>query len=76
MAKRKIVLVGMKLEVNQNTEFISYSWHIAGLSRIRLGIPLWEVLSMGSEQCRVLVVKLQGQPLAVHFWEHIIGVVV
>lgn len=55
-------------KVNQNTEFLSYSW-LAG----PLGVPLWEVLSMVSEQCRVLVVKLQCQPLAVHFRVHIMG---
>ena len=81
MAKRKIVLVRMKLVIPRvclpsllgKSIRTQNSFHIYLACRTRLGVPLWEVLSMVSEQCRVLVVKLQCQPLAVHFRVHIMG---
>ena len=80
MAKRKIVLVRMKLVIPRvclpsllgKSIRTQNSFHIAGLQD-QARHPLMGGVSMVSQQCRVLVVKLQCQPLAVHFRVHIMG---
>ena len=83
MAKRKIVLVQMKLVIPRvclpsllgKSIRTQNSFHIVGLQD-QARHPLWEVLSMVSEQCRVLVVKCSANRLLFIFGCTLWGVVV